>query len=119
MPAHGCLQSWAGQGVLLLNATLTVEQANAGSHQKKGWETFTDKVIQLLDEQREHIVFLLWGGYAQKKGRLINQNKHLVLTSVHPSPLSAYRGFIGNGHFSTTNDYLVRQGRKPIDWSVL
>ncbi|MFT6101587.1 MAG: uracil-DNA glycosylase [Granulosicoccus sp.] len=119
IPAHGCLQSWAGQGVLLLNATLTVEQANAGSHQKKGWEAFTDKVIQLLDEQREHIVFLLWGGYAQKKGRLINQNKHLVLTSVHPSPLSAYRGFIGNDHFSKTNDYLIQQGLYPVDWSLI
>jgi uracil-DNA glycosylase len=119
MPSHGCLQSWADQGVLLLNATLTVEQANAGSHQKKGWETFTDKVIQLLNEQQEHLVFLLWGGYAQKKGRLINQSKHLVLTSVHPSPLSAYRGFIGNDHFSKINDYLIQQGLHPVDWSLI
>ena len=119
IPSDGCLQSWADQGVLLLNATLTVEQANAGSHQKKGWETFTDKVIQLLNEQQEHIVFLLWGGYAQKKGCLINQSKHLVLTSVHPSPLSAYRGFIGNDHFSKTNDYLIQQGLHPVDWSLI
>jgi uracil-DNA glycosylase len=119
IPQHGCLQSWAQQGVLLLNATLTVEQANAGSHQKKGWETFTDKVIELLNEQQEHIVFLLWGAYAQKKGRLINQHKHLVLSSVHPSPLSAYRGFIGNGHFSKANAYLAQQGRQPIDWLSL
>jgi len=119
IPQHGCLQSWAQQGVLLLNATLTVEQANAGSHQKKGWETFTDKVIELLNDQQEHIVFLLWGAYAQKKGRLINQHKHLVLSSVHPSPLSAYRGFIGNGHFSKANAYLAQQDRQPIDWLSL
>lgn len=118
MPSHGCLQSWAEQGVLLLNATLTVEQGKAGSHQGQGWELLTDKVIQQLNEKREHIVFLLWGSYAQKKGRLINQQKHLVLTSPHPSPLSAYRGFIGNGHFSTTNHYLEQFGTAPISWQL-
>ena len=116
---HGCLQSWAEQGVLLLNATLTVEQANAGSHQGQGWELFTDKVIEVLSDQREHVVFLLWGSYAQKKGRVIDQNKHLVLRSAHPSPLSAYRGFIGNGHFSATNEYLKKHGQSPIDWQVV
>lgn len=116
---HGCLQSWAEQGVLLLNATLTVEQANAGSHQGQGWELFTDKVIEVLSDQREHVVFLLWGSYAQKKGRVIDQNKHLVLRSAHPSPLSAYRGFIGNGHFSATNEYLEKHGQSPIDWQVV
>lgn len=119
IPAHGCLQSWAEQGVLLLNATLTVEQANAGSHQGKGWEIFTDKVIALLNEQRQGIVFLLWGSYAHKKGRLINTEKHCVLKSVHPSPLSAHRGFIGCGHFSASNDYLIQKGETPIDWLSL
>ncbi|EGG95248.1 Uracil-DNA glycosylase [gamma proteobacterium IMCC1989] len=119
IPSHGCLQSWAEQGVLLLNATLTVEQANAGSHQGQGWELFTDKVIEVLSDQREHVVFLLWGSYAQKKGRVIDQNKHLVLRSAHPSPLSAYRGFIGNGHFSATNEYLEKHGQSPIDWQVV
>ena len=116
---HGCLQSWAEQGVLLLNATLTVEQANAGSHQGQGWELFTDKVIEVLSDQREHVVFLLWGSYAQKKGRVIDQDKHLVLRSAHPSPLSAYRGFIGSGHFSATNEYLKKHGQSPIDWQVV
>lgn len=118
IPSHGCLQSWAEQGVLLLNATLTVERANAGSHQGKGWETFTDKVIQCLNEQREGLVFLLWGGYAQKKGRLIDTSKHCVLTSAHPSPLSAYRGFLGNGHFSATNAYLSQRGQQPVNWQI-
>lgn len=118
VPSHGCLQSWADQGVLLLNATLTVEQAIAGSHQGKGWEILTDKVIQQLSEQREGIVFLLWGSYAQKKGRLINEGKHKVLKAPHPSPLSAYRGFIGCGHFSTANQYLLESGQSAIDWQI-
>lgn len=118
MPNHGCLQSWAEQGVLLLNATLTVEQAQAGSHQKRGWEQFTDRVIQSLSQQRSGLVFLLWGSYAQKKGRVIDRSKHCVLESVHPSPLSAHRGFLGCGHFSKANDYLQQQGVAPIDWSI-
>ena len=118
MPTHGCLQTWADQGVLLLNATLTVEQADAGAHQKQGWETFTDKIVQKLNEQRDGLVFMLWGSYAQKKGQMIDRSKHLVLESAHPSPLSAHRGFIGNGHFSQANVYLQQQGNKPIDWSV-
>lgn len=118
IPEQGCLQSWAEQGVLLLNATLTVEQSNAGSHQGKGWETFTDKAIQCLNEQREGIVFLLWGAYAQKKGRWIDTQKHTVLTSSHPSPLSAYRGFLGNNHFSATNHSLASRGQAVIDWKI-
>lgn len=118
LPAHGCLQSWAQQGVLLLNATLTVEQANAGSHQRKGWEQFTDAVVNRLNERREGLVFLLWGAYAQKKGAFIDLARHLVLKSVHPSPLSAHRGFFGNHHFSRTNEYLLGQGKSAIDWSV-
>ncbi len=117
-PRHGCLQSWANQGVLLLNATLTVEQGQAGAHQKQGWETFTDKIIQQLNQQREGIVFMLWGSYAQKKGAFIDSSKHLVLKSPHPSPLSAHRGFLGNRHFSKANDYLRNLGKIPIDWSV-
>lgn len=118
VPNHGCLQSWAEQGVLLLNATLTVEQAQAGSHQKRGWEQFTDRIVQSLSEQRTGLVFLLWGSYAQKKGRVIDRSKHCVLESVHPSPLSAHRGFLGCGHFSQANQYLQQQGVAPIDWSV-
>src|SRR5690554_2535186 len=117
-PAHGCLTSWAQQGVLLLNATLSVEQSRAGSHQNRGWETFTDAAIAALNHNRQHLVFLLWGSYAQKKGRLIDSNKHLVLSSPHPSPLSAHRGFIGNSHFSQANAYLQQQGLNPIDWSL-
>ena len=117
-PDHGCLTSWAQQGVLLLNATLTVEQANAGAHQGKGWEQFTDRAIQALNDQREGIVFLLWGSYAQKKGAFIDQSRHLVLKSVHPSPLSAYRGFLGCRHFSVTNQYLRQQGQSTIDWQL-
>ena len=117
-PDHGCLTSWAQQGVLLLNATLTVEQANAGAHQGKGWEQFTDRAIQALNDQREGIVFLLWGSYAQKKGAFIDQSRHLVLKSVHPSPLSAYRGFLGCRHFSATNQYLQQQGQSTIDWQL-
>jgi uracil-DNA glycosylase len=118
MPSHGCLQSWAQQGVLLLNATLTVEQAQAGSHQRRGWELFTDKIVQTLSEQRSGLVFLLWGSYAQKKGRVIDRSKHCVLEAVHPSPLSAHRGFLGCGHFSQANHYLQQQGLAPIDWSL-
>lgn len=118
IPEHGCLQSWAEQGVLLLNATLTVEQAKAGAHQGKGWERFTDAVISALNAHREGVVFLLWGSYAHKKGKIIDPNKHTVLKSVHPSPLSAHRGFFGNRHFSQANQYLEQQGKAPIDWRV-
>lgn len=119
IPKHGCLQSWAAQGALLLNATLTVEQSKAGSHQKKGWEHFTDKAIQVVNDECENVVFLLWGNYAQKKGQFIDSNKHYVLKSPHPSPLSAHRGFLGNNHFSLTNDYLKAKGREPIDWQAI
>jgi len=118
IPDTGCLQPWAEQGVLLLNATLTVEHGNAGSHQNKGWEQFTDKAIQCLNEQREGIVFLLWGSYAQKKGSLIDQNKHYVLKSPHPSPLSAHRGFFGCSHFSKTNHYLQENKKQTINWGL-
>tara|TARA_R100000005_G_scaffold96541_1_gene84338 strand:- start:2352 stop:3038 length:687 start_codon:yes stop_codon:yes gene_type:complete len=117
-PAHGNLARWAEQGVLLLNAVLTVEQARAGSHQGRGWERFTDAAIAALNDKRENIVFLLWGSYAQKKGAFIDREKHLVLQSPHPSPLSAHRGFLGNGHFSKANDYLVKCNKTPIDWQV-
>jgi len=120
-PAHftsGCLLGWAAQGVLLLNSVLTVERANAASHQGKGWEQFTDKVIEVLSKERTGIVFLLWGSYAQKKGAMIDRTKHLVLTAPHPSPLSAYRGFLGCKHFSKCNAYLEQSGQTPIDWSV-
>tara|TARA_R110001583_G_scaffold42011_6_gene133575 strand:- start:2793 stop:3470 length:678 start_codon:yes stop_codon:yes gene_type:complete len=116
MSGSGDLTPWADQGVLLLNATLTVEQASAGSHQKKGWEQFTDAAIRILNERREGLVFVLWGSYAQKKGAMIDQNKHLVLKSVHPSPLSAHRGFFGQRQFSTINQYLSQQGQLPINW---
>lgn len=116
MPTSGNLTRWAEQGVLLLNATLTVRAHQAGSHQRKGWEEFTDAAIRVLAEGREHLVFILWGAYAQKKGAFIDRNKHLVLTSVHPSPLSAYAGFFGNKHFSRANDYLVQHGQTPIRW---
>ncbi|MBJ6138287.1 uracil-DNA glycosylase [Marinobacter litoralis] len=115
---HGCLQSWADQGVLLLNAVLTVEQGKAGAHQGKGWETFTDRVIGLVNEQREGVVFLLWGSYARKKGQIIDRERHLVLEGPHPSPLSAYRGFFGCQHFSRTNQWLVEQRQSPIDWAL-
>jgi len=118
MPESGCLQSWANQGVLLLNATLTVEQARAGSHQGKGWETFTDAIIHALDEKKENVVFILWGSYAQKKAAFVDTEKHLVLKSPHPSPLSAHRGFYGNEHFSKTNEYLKEAGKAPIDWAL-
>lgn len=116
VPSSGNLMRWAQQGVLLLNATLTVRAHQAGSHQNRGWETFTDAVIHRLAEEREHIVFILWGSYAQRKGAFIDRTRHLVLQSPHPSPLSAYRGFFGNAHFSRTNEYLVQHGYKPIDW---
>jgi uracil-DNA glycosylase len=116
VPSTGNLLRWAKQGVLLLNATLTVEAHKAGSHQGKGWETFTDSVIRILSEKREHLVFMLWGSYAQQKGVLINHAKHLVLRSVHPSPLSAYRGFIGCGHFSEANEFLISKEKTPIQW---
>jgi uracil-DNA glycosylase len=115
-PASGNLERWAKQGVLLLNATLTVRAHQAGSHQKKGWEQFTDSVISTLNKEKQNIVFFLWGAYAQKKGESIDRSKHLVLESVHPSPLSASRGFFRNKHFSKCNDYLIENGIEPIDW---
>ena len=116
VPATGNLTRWANQGVLLLNATLTVRAHQAGSHQNHGWEEFTDAAIRALATEREHLVFLLWGAYAQKKGAFIDRSKHLVLASVHPSPLSAYHGFFGNKHFSQTNAYLEAHGQEPIQW---
>ena len=117
-PAHGCLTYSAEQGVLLLNAVLTVEAERAASHQGKGWEQFTDKIVAILNEKKMGIVFILWGSYAQKKGAIIGRQKHLVLQSPHPSPLSASRGFFGNHHFSKANDYLESQGKAPIDWQL-
>lgn len=116
IPTSGNLTHWAEQGVLLLNATLTVEAHRAGSHQGKGWEELTDAAIQALNNQRSNIVFMLWGSYAQRKGQFIDRRRHLVLTAVHPSPLSAYRGFIGCGHFSQANAYLKQHGQPPINW---
>lgn len=116
MPSSGNLIRWAQQGVLLLNATLTVQAHIAGSHQGRGWETFTDAVIRKLATEKEQLVFMLWGSYAQQKGAFIDPNKHLVLKSVHPSPLSAYRGFIGNNHFSLANKYLKENGQSEINW---
>jgi uracil-DNA glycosylase len=117
-PGHGCLQSWADQGVLLLNAVLTVESFKAASHQGKGWERFSDRVISVLNERKEGLVFLLWGSYAQKKGQFISRQRHLVLESAHPSPLSAHRGFLGNCHFSKTNAWLQERGAAPIQWQL-
>lgn len=114
--SRGCLTGWAKQGVLLLNSVLTVEKARAGSHQGKGWETFTDAVVKQLSQSRSGLVFLLWGSYAKKKGAVVDPNKHCVLTAPHPSPLSAHRGFLGCKHFSKTNDYLHGHGVSPIDW---
>ena len=116
IPKSGDLSRWASQGVLLLNATLTVRAHQAGSHQNRGWEQFTDVVIHRLAEEREHLVFILWGSYAQRKGDFIDRSKHLVLKSPHPSPLSAQRGFFGNKHFSRTNEYLRSHGIEPIQW---
>lgn len=117
-PAHGCLTTWAQQGVLLLNTVLTVEQGLAASHQGKGWEILTDACIGALNLEREGLVFLLWGSHAQAKSRLIDGRRHLILKAPHPSPLSAHRGFLGCGHFSIANQYLVQSGRSPIDWSL-
>lgn len=116
IPQSGNLTRWAEQGVLLLNATLTVRAHQAGSHQRRGWEEFTDAVIRKLAEEKSNLVFILWGAYAQKKGAFIDRSKHLVLTSVHPSPLSAHSGFFGNHHFGLANDYLVKNGKTAIDW---
>ena len=118
IPKNGNLEKWAEQGVLLLNATLTVRANQAGSHQNKGWEEFTDAVIKKISDNKNGCVFLLWGNYAQKKAILIDPNKHLILKSVHPSPLSAHRGFLGNQHFSKTNDYLISKGINPISWKL-
>lgn len=117
-PNHGCLLAWAQQGVLLLNAVLTVEAAKANSHQGKGWEQFTDKAISVINEQTRGVVFMLWGSYAQKKAALVDANKHLILTAPHPSPLSAYRGFFDCQHFSKANAWLAKQGKAPINWQL-
>ncbi len=117
-PDHGCLLPWAERGVLLLNAVLSVEEGCAGSHQGRGWEGFTDHVVDVLNREREELVFLLWGSYAQAKGRIVDARRHCVLKAPHPSPLSAYRGFIGCGHFSAANRYLARTRAGPVDWSL-
>jgi len=117
-PSHGCLAHWAEQGVLLLNAVLTVEAGNAASHEGRGWERFTDAVVGKVNAEKEHVVFLLWGSYAQKKGSIIDGQRHLVLKAPHPSPLSASRGFFGCRHFSRANSYLVESGQQPIDWAL-
>ena len=116
IPDSGNLERWANQGVLLLNATLTVRASTPGSHQNRGWEEFTDAVIKEINDKKEGVVFLLWGAYAQKKGAIINRSKHLVLESSHPSPFAVYRGFSGNKHFSKSNDYLIKQSKSSIDW---
>ncbi|KGQ38188.1 uracil-DNA glycosylase [Gallibacterium genomosp. 1] len=118
IPNHGYLVTWAQQGVLLLNTVLTVEQGKAHSHANFGWETFTDHVIATLNQHTQGLVFLLWGSHAQKKGQFIDRQKHCVLTAPHPSPLSAHRGFLGCHHFSSSNQYLIQQGKTPIDWSL-
>ena len=118
IPSHGYLMDWATQGVLLLNAVLSVEQANAASHQGRGWERFTDKVIEVINARCSNVVFMLWGGYAQKKGSAINRQRHLVLSAPHPSPLSAHRGFLGCRHFSQANDYLIVKNGSTIDWQI-
>ena len=118
IPKDGELTGWAEQGVLLLNATLTVQKAMAGSHQKKGWEEFTDAVIRAVNDHHDHVAFMLWGSYAQKKGAFIDRKRHLVLQAPHPSPLSAHRGFLGCGHFKKANDYLIAHGRQPVDWTI-
>jgi uracil-DNA glycosylase len=117
-PQHGCLESWAKEGVLLLNSVLTVEAGKAGSHHGKGWEQFTDKIIEILNEKKTNLVFILWGGPAQKKASRVDQNKHLVLKSAHPSPLSVYRGFLGSKPFSKTNNYLKKHDKQEINWSL-
>nr|WP_158118875.1 uracil-DNA glycosylase [Vibrio cidicii] len=118
IPAHGFLQSWAEQGVLLLNTVLTVEKGKAHSHATSGWEVFTDRVIEAINQHQQGVVFLLWGSHAQKKGRFIDRNKHYVLSAPHPSPLSAHRGFLGCRHFSQTNQLLSQQGKTPIHWHL-
>jgi uracil-DNA glycosylase len=118
IPNHGCLQAWAEHGVLLLNAVLTVERGNAGAHQGRGWERFTDRVVQVVNDGPNPVVLLLWGAQAKKKGQGIDRSRHLVLTAPHPSPLSAHRGFLGCGHFSKANAWLQEQGQAPIDWSL-
>jgi uracil-DNA glycosylase len=118
IPNHGCLQSWTEHGVLLLNAVLTVERGQAGAHQGKGWETFTDRIVEVVNSGPNPVVFLLWGAQAKKKGQGIDRGRHLVLTAPHPSPLSAHRGFLGCGHFSKANAWLEEQGQAPIDWSL-
>jgi uracil-DNA glycosylase len=117
-PDHGCLTPWAERGVLLLNSVLTVEDGRAGAHQGKGWEGFTDHVVDVLNRECEGLVFMLWGSYAQAKGKVIDPQRHRVLKAPHPSPLSAHRGFLGCGHFSAANEYLQRRGKAPIDWSL-
>ena len=118
VPNHGCLSAWAEQGVLLLNSVLTVEHSIAASHQGKGWERFTDQVIQTVSQQNQNVVFMLWGAYAQKKGNAVDDTKHLILSAPHPSPLSAHRGFLGCGHFSKANEYLQAHKRLAIDWQI-
>lgn len=118
IPSHGNLLQWANQGVLLLNSVLTVVQGQAASHQGKGWEQFTDRVIETINRERQDVVFMLWGAYAQKKGHSIDRNRHLVLHAPHPSPLSAHRGFLGCRHFSKANSYLTERGHAPIDWQI-
>ncbi len=118
IPEHGNLEKWADQGVLLINATLTVRDSQAGSHQKHGWETFTNRVIEVVSQEKSGVVFLLWGRFAQAKESLIDSGKHLILKSAHPSPLSAYNGFFGCRHFSLTNEYLENQGKNRIDWTL-
>lgn len=115
-PEHGCLLGWARQGVLLLNATLTVEKGQSGSHQNQGWETFTDRVVEVVNNQLEHVVFMLWGAYAKAKGARVSRDRHCVLTAAHPSPYSAHSGFFGCRHFSKANEYLTEHGKAEIDW---
>ena len=118
MPAHGCLTGWAKEGVLLLNTSLTVEQGRPGSHSKIGWERFTDRIIEILNERTKSNVFMLWGAHAQRKGAIIDRKKHLVLAAAHPSPLSAHNGFMGCRHFSAANSYLQQQGKRPVSWDL-
>lgn len=118
IPSHGDLTTWAKQGILLLNSVLTVEESNPGSHQQKGWETFTDTIIKKISDETKGVVFLLWGNYAKSKMELIDASKHFILTAAHPSPLSAYQGFFHCKHFSKTNEYLLQQGKKPIEWQL-
>jgi uracil-DNA glycosylase len=118
IPGHGHLTAWADRGVLLLNSVLSVERSRAASHRGKGWETFTDRVIEVVNRERDGVVFMLWGSYAQRKGAIIDSHRHCVLQAPHPSPLSAHRGFFGCGHFKAANDYLRGRGEEPVDWSL-